>query len=300
MLMQDFPSGSPEHSSANAIFNAAMRGKDLVKQILAFSRQSEHKLIPVRPQQILKEVIKLTRSTIPTSIDVIANIQHDCGLVMADPTQLHQVAMNLITNAFHALEPTGGKLSVTLKETELSSDDLPGFALEPGKFAQLTVSDTGCGIDPSLMDKIFEPYFTTKEKDKGTGLGHAVVYGIVKEHRGEIKIYSELGKGTTIKVFLPLIKKFHGSFQSEIQQTIETGTERILLVDDETSIANVEKQMLERLGYQVTMRVNSVEALEAFGAKPNAFDLVISDITMPNMTGDQLARELIAINSLAN
>jgi len=297
MLMQDFPADSPEYSSANAIFNAAMRGKDLVKQILAFSRQSEHKLIPVRPQQILKEVINLTRSTIPTSIDVKADIQHDCGLVMADPTQLHQVAMNLITNAFHALEPTGGTLSVTLKETELRSDDLPGFALEPGKFAQITVSDTGCGIDPSLMDKIFEPYFTTKEKDKGTGLGLAVVYGIVKEHRGEIKIYSELGKGTTIEVFLPLMKKFHGSVHSEIQQTIETGTGRILLVDDETPIANVEKQMLERLGYQVTMRVNSVEALKAFSAKPNAFDLVISDITMPNMTGDQLARELIAIRS---
>jgi PAS domain S-box-containing protein len=297
LLMQDFSPGSPEYDSAKVIFNAAMRGSDLVKQILAFSRQSEHKMIPVRPQQILKEVIKLTRSTIPTFIDIHASIQDDCGLVMADPTQLHQVAMNLITNAFHALDPAGGKLSVTLKETELSIEDLPVFALEPGKYAELTVTDTGCGIDPSLVDKIFEPYFTTKAKGKGTGLGLAVVYGIIREHRGDIKVYSELGKGTTIKAFLPLMEKNAEPASGERQQAIETGTERILLVDDEASIAKTETQMLERLGYRVTMFVNSLEALEAFSARPDAFDLVISDINMPNLTGDRLARKLIAIRS---
>jgi PAS domain S-box-containing protein len=295
MLLEDLYPGSPEHESVQQIFKAGMRGSDLVKQILAFSRQTEHKMIPVRVQQVLKEVIKLTRSAIPSDIKVSQYIQSDCGLVIADPTQLHQIAMNLITNAFHAVEETGGKISVSLKETVLEREELPDSSLEPGNYAMMTVADTGCGIDPGDMDKIFEPYFTTKEQGKGTGLGLAVVSGIIKEHGGDIRVYSEVGKGSTFDVYLPLAVQQVEQASGKPVDIHQTGTERILLVDDEEPIVHLEKQLLERLGYKVTMRVNSLEALEAFKANPDAYDLILTDMTMPNMTGDQLARKLIAI-----
>ncbi len=295
LLLEDLPFDSLEYENTQEILNAGKRGRDLVRQILAFSRQSEHKMKPVRIQRILKEALKLSRSTIPSNIEILEDIQHDCGLVLADPTQLHQVSMNLITNAYHAVEQNGGKISIQLKETELGSEDRAGLSIGSGQYALLTISDTGCGIDPALVDKIFDPYFTTKEQGKGTGLGLAVVHGIVNEHQGDIKIYSEVGKGSTLNVFLPLMEK---TFEAESVERVEKhkkGAERILLVDDEEAIANLGRQMLERLGYRVTSRVNSVEALEAFRANPDAFDLVITDMTMPNITGDQLANELISI-----
>jgi len=295
MLLEDLPSDSHEYENALEILTAGQRGSDLVKQILSFSRQTEHKMIPVRIQRILKEVLKLSHSTIPSNIEITKNIQSDCGLVMADPTQLHQIAMNLITNAYHAVEQTGGKISVLLKETELVSDDLANISLEPGRYAVLSVYDTGCGIDPAVMNKIFDPYFTTKEQGKGTGLGLAVVYGIIKKHHGDIKVYSEVGKGTAFNVYIPLIEKSPDAISAEKVESYETGTEKVLLVDDEEPVARLEKQMLERLGYRVTSRLSSVDALEAFRANSDAFDLVITDMTMPNMTGDQLARELITI-----
>jgi signal transduction histidine kinase len=290
LFLEDFPPDSPEHENAQEIFNAGKRGSDLVKQILAFSRQSEIKKIPIRIQQILKEVVKLSRSTIPADIDIIQDIQSNCSMVQADPTQVHQIAMNLITNAFHAVEPKSGEIAVRLREVEIESGRPLDSDLLPGRYALLSVSDTGIGIDPAILQKIFEPYFTTKEQGKGTGLGLAVVYGIVKEHQGDIKVISELEKGTTFNVYLPIMAQTEKSLPAEEQDDDPKGHERILLVDDEASIAKLEKQMLERLGYTVTMRVNSLEALEAFKAKPESFDLVISDMTMPQMTGDQLAK----------
>jgi PAS domain S-box-containing protein len=295
LLLQDLPPGSSEHLSVQEILKAGKRGRDLVKQILALSRQSEHKMIPVRVQQILKEVLKLTRSTIPADIEIIQNIQTDCGFVMADATQLHQIAMNLITNAYHAVETTGGNVSIKLLEAEYDGENLPSAYLDPGRYVVLSISDTGSGIDPAIMDKIFEPYFTTKEQGKGTGLGLSVVYGLVKEHGGGIKVDSEIGKGTTFKVYLPLIAEQVEQAPAEKLDIDPTGTERILLVDDEEAIVRVLKQVLERLGYHVVERTSSPDALKAFIENPSAFDLVISDMTMPNMTGDRLARELIAI-----
>ncbi|MDM8515202.1 ATP-binding protein, partial [Desulfobacterales bacterium HSG16] len=294
MLLEDLPSDSLEYENARVIFKAGQRGSDLVRQILAFSRQSENEITPVRVQNVLHEVLKLCRSTIPVNIEITHNIQPNCRLIMADPTQIHQIAMNLITNAYHAVEKTCGKISVKLKEANLESDDIEDIFSESGHYAMISISDTGCGIDPVRMDKIFDPYFTTKEKDKGTGLGLAVVYGIVKEHQGDIKVYSDLGKGTTFNVYLPLVGN-HADVAVKKIETSQAGSERILLVDDEEAIVRLEKQMLERLGYQVTSRINSVEAFEAFKAKPNEFDLVITDMTMPYMTGDQLARKLISI-----
>jgi PAS domain S-box-containing protein len=297
MLLDDLPKGSQEHENVQEILKAGKRGGDLVKQILAFSRQSEHRKIPVRVQQVLREVLKLMRSTIPSDIEITQDIQVDCGLVMADPTQIHQIAMNLITNAYHAIDPPGGKINVLLKETVLCEKDLVGSPLQPGKYAMLEISDTGSGIDPAAMDKIFEPYFTTKEKGKGTGLGLAVVYGIVREHLGHIHVESEVGSGTTVNVYIPKMARASESGPVEKAEILQTGTERILLVDDDGAVINLEKQMLERLGYQVTFRTSSLDAIEAFRADPDAFDLVITDMTMPNMTGDQLSRELLAIRT---
>jgi len=295
MLKEDLPSDSPEHESAREIFNAGRRGGELVKQILAFSRQTEHKLSPVRFQKILTEVLKLTRSTIPSDIEIHQDLQKDCGLVMAEATQLHQVAMNLITNAYHAVEKISGKISIQLKEVLLDNNDLKDSPLQPGQYVTLSVSDNGVGIPKKIVNNIFEPYFTTKEKGKGTGLGLAVVYGILTEHKGDIKVYSEVGKGTTFNVYLPLMKKPAEDISTEKVLNKLTGTERILLVDDEESVVRLEKQMLERLGYNVSAQSNSLEALETFSSNPEGYDLVISDMTMPNMTGDQLARKIMSI-----
>ncbi len=297
MLKEDLPPDSPEHESAQEIFNAGKRGSELVKQILAFSRQTEHKLSPVRFQKILTEVCKLTRSTILSDIEIHQDIKKDCGLVMAEATQLHQIAMNLITNAYHAVEKASGKISIQLKEIILDNDDLKNSLLQPGQYVMLSVSDNGVGIPKEIMNNIFEPYFTTKEKGKGTGLGLAVVYGILTEHKGDIKVYSEVGKGTTFNVYLPLMKKSDETISTEKVLDKLTGTERILLVDDEESVVRLEKQMLERLGYKVSARSNSLEALETFNSNPEGYDLVISDMTMPNLTGDQLAQKLMSIRS---
>ena len=297
MLLEDLPSGSGERENAEEIFRAGKRGSELVKQILAFSRQSVHKMMPIRIQNILKEVLKLTRSTIPTYIEIKQNIQQDCGMVMADPTQIHQIAMNIITNAYHAMEDEGGKLTVQLKQVALKNEDCAEKGLSPGNYALLSISDTGHGISKELISKIFEPYFTTKEQGKGTGLGLAVVYGIVKEHKGSIKVHSEIGEGVTFDVYLPLMDKPDSAEAIKQVEDYLGGNERILLVDDEEPIAKLEKQMLERLGYSVTIRFNSLDALEAFKNNPDHFDLVISDISMPVMPGDQLAKELIAIRS---
>ena len=295
LLLEDLPRHSQEYENVREILKAGIRGSDLVKQILAFSRQSGHKLIPVRPQQILKEVMKLIRSTIPSYIEIEQNIQSDCGLLMADPTQIHQVAMNILTNAFHAVEAKGGKIAVTLEEVALEADELSDGAPEPGRYALLSITDTGHGISPDLMNKIFEPYFTTKEQGKGTGLGLAVALGIVRKLKGDIKVYSEVGKGTTFNIYLPLMEKAAVTDTVKQSEGDPKGNEHILLVDDEETIVNIEKQMLERLGYHVTERTSSLDALKTFKENPSAFDLVVTDMTMPNMTGEQLSRELILV-----
>jgi CheY-like chemotaxis protein len=293
------------------IYKSAQRGSDLVKQILAFSRQSNPRKLPILIQPILKEVLKLARSAIPMNIEISSHIKQDCGMVSADPTQVHQILMNLITNAYHAVEKNGGTINVELKETTPGwnigmshpafgeKDDLHGNSMPEdilaGRYACITLSDTGTGIDQTLIDKIFDPYFTTKEPGKGTGMGLSVVHGIVKEHRGDIRVYSEVGKGTAFHVYLPIIEDDTDGKDAAVTREYPTGCERILLVDDEEPIVRIEQMMLERLGYQVTARTSSPDALAAFKANPGNFDLVISDRGMPNMTGDQLAGELISI-----
>jgi PAS domain S-box-containing protein len=295
MLLDDIPSDNPEYESIEQIHKSAQRGSDLVKQILSFSRQSNPRKLPIQIQPILKEVMKLSRATIPMNIEITSHINTDCGMVSADPTQVHQIAINLITNAYHAVEQTGGTINIELKEVEFEKDELFFHAIQSGRYACITVSDSGTGIDQTLIDKIFDPYFTTKELGKGTGLGLSVVHGIVKEHGGDIRVYSEVGKGTAFHVYLPLLEDIKDSKTATVTRKYPTGTENILLIDDEEPILRMEQMMLERLGYQVTVRTSSPDALAAFRANPSNFDLVISDRGMPNMTGEQLSMELISI-----
>jgi CheY-like chemotaxis protein len=214
---------------------------------------------------------------------------------MADPTQIHQIAMNLITNAFQAVEPTGGTLSIQLKEVLYHPKDTSADQLASGTYARLTVSDTGTGIDPAIIDQIFDPYFTTKEKGRGTGLGLATVYGIVKSCGGGIRVHSDIGKGTTFHVFLPLLEKSPETEPEKDSSPLPTGTGHILLVDDEISIVHLEKQMINRLGYRTTSFTSSRDALAVFETDPSQFDLVITDMHMPELNGLQLANKMIAV-----
>ncbi len=291
MLLDETQPDDPSHESLEQIHKSAIRGSELVKQILTFSRQSKPQKLPIRIQPVLKEALKLARATIPANIEITSCIDPDCGMVSADPTQVHQIAMNLITNAYHAVEGSGGTIHLELKETAFESDD----SIKSGNYARISTSDTGTGIDKTLIDKIFDPYFTTKEMGKGTGLGLSVAHGIVKEHGGDIRVISEADRGTTFHVFLPLLEDAITSKTATVTRKYPTGRESILLVDDESPIAKMMQMMLERLGYQVTVRTSSPDALDAFRANPSEFELVISDRGMPNMTGEQLARELISI-----
>jgi len=297
LIKEDLPKDSPLHEHIDEILRATLRSKDLVKQILAYSRKGGQDKKPIQLLPIVKEALKLLRSSIPTTIDIQQDLYSDCGVVMADATQIHQIIINLTTNAYHAMEDTGGRLTVSLKQVELTPESDPSIMKElaPGKYALLTISDTGTGIETANLDKIFEPYFTTKGAGKGTGLGLSVVQGIVKTHKGDILIDSAPGKGTVVRVYLPVMEKTVEEKRIEDSKPLPGGAEKILLVDDEEVIARMVKQMLERLGYQVTAHASSVDALNAFKADSDAFDLVISDMTMPKMNGIQLARELVSV-----
>jgi PAS domain S-box-containing protein len=297
MAMMELPSGSPLQQNMKQIYKAGQRAGDLVKQILTFARKQGRELIPLSVSRILKETIKLLRSSIPTTIDIQYDIKSEQGTVLSDPTQLNQIIMNLCTNAAHAMEENGGTLEVILTNENIASGSADSFPdLKPGRYAKLTVRDTGQGIEPQFMDKIFEPYFTTKEVGKGTGMGLALVHGIVKSYGGVITVQSEMGKGTSFHVYLPLVEE-EADILETAQDSVQlpTGTERILFVDDEKAAADVMQLMLEKLGFKVTAQTSSIEALEVFRNKPQEFDLVITDQTMPNMTGKDLAKELMVI-----
>ena len=277
------------------IYKAGERARDLVKQILAFSRQQEQQRKPLLVAPVIKEGIKLLRSSLPSTIQITMSITTAPTMILADPTQIHQIIMNLCTNASHAMREKGGTLDIRLVQERVEqARTLNSFDLTAGNYAKLTVSDTGCGIDPSIMNRIFDPFYTTKPPGEGTGLGLSVVYGIVRNHDGAVDVTSEPGKGTTVSVYLPLVET--GELISErISERIPGGSERILFVDDEPALVELGSMMLTSFGYHVTSRTSSSEALEAFRAAPHDFDLVITDMTMPNMRGDGLAGELLKI-----
>lgn len=295
MLLDDLPEDALFRESLNVIYTGALRARDLVQQILAFSRQGNNELRLMKMQFIIKEALKLIRSTIPTTISITQNLQADCRPVKADPTQIHQIVMNLTTNAYHAMEENGGELNVTLKEIEVGDYDLINPDMIPGLYACLIVADTGMGINKEVMNRIFDPFFTTKKNGKGTGMGLSVVHGIVKGMNGKIQVYSKPGKGCEFHVYLPVVGSVLENQASSINKPLPGGGERIFLVDDEEAIIAMEQQILERLGYHVTSRICSMEALEAFRAGPDKFDLIITDMSMPKMSGDKLALEIIKI-----
>jgi len=294
LVIDDFSKGSLTHAHLSEILTAANRASDLVSQILTFSRKSETVYSPLAIRTIIKESLKLLRSVIPSTIE----IRHDLaesGLVMSNPTQIHQVIMNLCTNASQAMGEEGGVMEVSLHKVNLDQETATSLDINPGAYLRLMVSDTGHGIPPEIMERIFEPYFTTKEVGHGTGLGLSVVHGIVKSHRGTIICRSVLKEGTTFEVYLPEIeseKKVEGQFEKE---SIPTGTERILFIDDEAALTRLAEDMLKKLGYKVTTKTNSVEAFDLFKERPHEFDLVITDMTMPGLTGDRLAQKTMEI-----
>lgn len=291
MLKEDISADSPMMEGISEILTASKRAKELVKQILTFSRQAEQEIVPLKPQLIVKEVIKLIKSTIPTTIAIRQRIDSSCRTILADPTQIHQITMNLITNSYHAMEESGGALSVSLENKDFD-EFLKALGLDIGPYILLSVQDTGIGMDPQTMEKIFDPYFSTKPQGKGTGLGLSVVHGIVKNYGGEIEVESELGKGSTFNVYLPAFENNDLLNGARSKAAAPQGSEHILLVDDEIPVLRLEKQMLERLGYEVHILDSSVQALKEIQTHPDKYQLMITDMTMPEMTGDVLAREV--------
>ena len=275
------------------VLAAGYRARDLVKHMLTFSRKTEIQKQPLSLSPLIKETLKFLRASLPSTISIKQKIEVSNSRVMADPTQMHQVLMNLCANAAHAMEKNGGKLHIHLKETELAyKRDITHKDLKAGKYLILTVADTGHGILKVNIDKIFDPFFTTKGREKGTGMGLSVVHGIIKDMEGDISVYSEPEKGTTFRILLP---QFEGAISKEVvpHQIMPKGKGNILLVDDEKGIVISNRKLLERLGYKATTSTSSIEALKIFKKRANTFDLVLTDYTMPQMNGIELSKQLI-------
>jgi CheY-like chemotaxis protein/two-component sensor histidine kinase len=278
------------------VLKASQRAKELVLQILTFSRRQEQERRPMRLQPVLKEAMKLLRASLPATIEIRAGIDANAPTVLADATQIHQIIMNLATNAAHAMSGRPGELGVGLRTINADADFARAHPdLRMGRYASLSISDTGCGMDRATIQRIFEPFFTTKAPGEGTGLGLAVVHGIVKSHEGAVTVYSEPGKGTTFHLYFPIHESAAVETVPETEAIVRGSGERVLFVDDEASLASLGKKMLERIGYQVTTKTSSSEALAAFRAEPGRYDLVITDLTMPNLTGTDLAVELLKL-----
>ena len=297
LARQKVTTGKNVQHELDMVIQASNRASDLVKHILAFSRQNEPERKPLDMGLIVKEALNLLRASVPTTIEIRQEIGDTSDRVLADPTQLHQVIMNLCTNAAQAMKEHGGQLDVILASVTVDEFLASQYTeLNPGRYLKLTVSDTGHGMDKETLARIFDPFFTTKEHGEGTGMGMSVVHGIVKNHGGAISVYSEPGKGSTFNVYFPVLDSGDSLLPIAPEPAVlATGTEHILFVDDEASLVEVACEMLELLGYKVTSRASSLEALELFRHDPYRFDLIITDQTMPQMTGVNLAKEVMKI-----
>jgi PAS domain S-box-containing protein len=302
LAMLDLPQDSVTRSNLEQAMAASHRAKDMVQQILAFSRKEEKDKKPVKLNEIMRESLTFLQRSLPSTIEFRSYIAEQLPLILANPTQVQQVIMNLCTNSAHAMKKKGGILDISLREIDIQPGTVGAiFEIDTfkqkefafGTFLQLTVSDTGHGMDKKTIDRIFEPYFTTKQVGEGTGMGLAVVHGIVKSHGGEISVYSEKGKGTTFHIFLPAAEE---KSVPEPQPPapaggVPRGNERVLVVDDNEQLVKMTTQMLEKLGYHVTGKTSGVAALETFANSPDQFDAIITDQTMPKMTGLQLSKK---------
>lgn len=293
--LHEVPEGSALHLRLQRILQSVRRASDLVKQILTFSRPHEFERKPIRLSAIVSESLKMLRATLPSTIIIQPQIDPEAGTILGDPTQMHQVLLNLATNAAHAMRDKGGILRIVVEPVYLTEKELGGWQnLAPGRYIKLAVSDTGIGMEPQILERIFEPFFTTKAPGEGTGMGLSVVHGIVKGHGGQIRVESTPGKGSTFTILFPVYQAAERDTVTELAAPgkIPRGRERILFVDDETTLTEIVKLMLERLGYEVTAKSSSLEALELIQAEPDRFDLVIADQTMPHVTGVALANEV--------
>ncbi len=296
MLEEDLAGDKRFHKYIAEILSGAKRAKELVRQILTFSRQTDQEVIPLQPNLIIKEVTKLIKSTIPSTIQIRQEIDKSCHTIMADPTQIHQVVMNLVTNAFHAMDESGGTLTITLANIDISEGSPEFSSLAPGSYVLFSIEDTGTGMESHIMEKIFNPYYTTKPKGKGTGLGLSVVHGIITNYGGDIFVSSSRNKGTTFKVCIPAVEKEPGRDLGKDLAEIPRGSGNIMLVDDELPILRIEELILHRLGYDTDTFSRSEEALARIQSHPHAYDLVITDMTMPELTGDRLTMGIKEIN----
>ncbi len=298
LVQYDLPEESQAYADLAKVIGAANRARDLTRQILAFSRQAEQEKIPVKVQFILKEALKLLRSSIPANIEFRQEIDLDCPSIMADPGQLHQIIMNLCTNAYHAMKGSGGTMTVSLRSVCFVKEAECLAGLRPGQFVQLSVGDSGPGIHPEVAARIFEPFFTTKPQGEGTGMGLAIVHGIVAELGGAIEVNSPPGQGAEFRVFFPVAPGFNVNLEHLDSVSDGHGSEHILLVDDEKTILEISIRNLSKFGYAVTAHTSSTEALAEFLAMPEKFDLVLTDQAMPNMTGVDLAQEILKIRAV--
>jgi PAS domain S-box-containing protein len=298
LAMEDLPAGSLARGNLEQVLNATGRARETVKQILAFSRKDGQEQKIVYLSNIVNNALIQLRSGIPSNIEIRVSIQERLHPILADVSQIHQVIMNICANASQAMKDTGGVLGIDLKEVKVSPGTPEHNMLEPGSYQQLSFSDTGHGMNPQVIRRIFEPYYTTKEQGEGTGMGLAVAHGILKNHGGDITVHSKPGKGTAFHLYFPTTIEEQPSLEPPASdQLVSKGQKRILLIDDEQPLVQMGQQMLEKLGYYVITRTNSMEALELFRSDPHHFDLVVSDQTMPRMTGVQLAAELRTIRS---
>ncbi len=293
LALEAVPEGDHARQYLLKILTASTRAEEMINRLLSFSRMTDAERRPVKLNEVLGETLKLLRSSLPANIEIRERIPPTSFTVHSDPTQINQIMLNLCTNAAHAMRQSGGILEVRVGEEILDEGSIAEYSdLIPGHYCKLIVSDTGDGIERDIIPRIFEPYFTTKEPGKGTGMGLAVVHGIVKNHKGDIKVFSEPGRGTEFHIRLPLADVPARDRVIGFPATLKRGEEHILLVDDEDMIVDIMKEMLEQLGYHVTPFNRSMNALEGFRLEPEKYDLVITDMTMPNMTGDRLAKEM--------
>jgi len=295
LAIDDVPEWNPAKSCLEDIRTASLRASDVVRQILRFARKMPTEYKPLQISNIIKESLRLIRATIPKSIEICQEVLCDSEMILSNPNEVNQVFMNLCSNAAHSMEEETGIIEVRLETTILNDHLAAQYEdLTAGRYVKLTVKDTGEGIDPEIMDRIYDPYFTTKNVDKGLGMGLAVVFGIVKRHNGAIKFMSEVGKGTIAEVLFP-ITEIQKETEVEESDDLPSGTERILFVDDEISLVKMAKQMLERQGYEVIEKISNTEALKLFQEESDKFDLVITDMAMPGMTGDRFVKEIMKI-----
>ncbi len=295
LALEDIPEWNPTHANLEAIKTAGLRAAGIVKQLLNFSRRTDQKLIPIGVVTIIKDALKFLRATIPATVKMRTHLPDKDITVMADPVQINQLLMNLCTNASQALEETGGILEITIENEFLTEDSAKNHPdVARGDYVKLAVSDTGPGIESEIIGRIFDPYFTTKEMGQGSGMGLAVVHGIVKNHHGTITVDSQPGKGTTFTILFPIATE-KPEVETRRPDEVPLGNETILFVDDEEAIAHMTGQILERLGYKVETETSPAAALELFQSQRDNFDLVITDMTMPQMTGVKLSEKLKGI-----